>query len=37
MNKHFKLFEKIIEIESIHKSNKNAKLNGLGEDTKWSN
>ena len=24
-------------MESIHKSNQNAKLNGLGAETKWSN
>jgi len=27
----------IIEIESIYKSNYNAKLNGLGPENKWSN
>ncbi len=31
------LFTKINKIECIYKSNLNAKLKGLGEETKWSN
>ncbi len=31
------LFTKIIKMGSIHKSNRNAELDGLGVQTKWSN
>jgi hypothetical protein len=31
------LFTMIIKTESVYKSNQNAKLEGLGAETKWSN